>query len=607
MIYGKINLNTQWQIHSFGNVRLFFHTPLRICFSFALVLLTISCAPLTPIWQETTGKESGQVPGYTNQELLQNRTESIVDTISIPLSLMPSGSDTGNVFTEIGNPNANKYSNVIVPPGVDTLVAILADSLASELFVSYQQEQTAREMLDSSRKEVKSFSKIINIFRKRQDENIAMTLEDSIQWGEYFDGALNDLDKANWQVEKKFGRGRIYSNLSFVERNQIEDNIRRRIARHLENARDKLIAALKFDPFSTELRFFLVDVLNYLAVLKQDIQEYKEADAILTTLQEIWPADPSYVQLKGDNYLKMDKLNIALHHYRSAEDLLWEQVVFNNDQIEPSVGSGPAEYMLTEDDRMWLTQIIDSQLGIEYKLGYSSPALSTLNRLIAISSGNTQKNYQAFQKDLIWDNGNLWTLRQSLIMDSLIQAKDYGEAVKIAELMIPWMSNQHAKSKVIFDVSLLRFQFLDQRARALEDMKILVETYNGIQGGGNDSIRAIWYENYGNMCVNEGLNFRNKDRSIALKYFLQGTTFAWSGQYRCYIDMADLSMNKPEKVLEYCSKAMDNGADLSINDQLDALKMMYIANKRLRRPDETRDCAERYKLLQKQAGVGNQG
>ncbi len=525
-----------------------------------------------------------------------------VDVVSVDLGSIAVPDDSLEVDLTIDEDlePINPYADINIPAGVDTLVAVRVDSLAKQLFATYSQERKARTVLDSSLNELKPFEEIIRLFRLRQDQVKSMTLEDSLQWSDHINAAIDEQERAEWQIKRKFGK-RIYTELSSDEVSRLEERIRSRVTLHYEKARDNLIEALKLDPFFIDLRNELVQVQSTLAVLKRDADNIIEANNLLESLHLYRPSEFYYLYQMAQNYQQMGQLNRALILFRQAEDLIWENVVFQDDN-DLDIGTGPATIVLSDDDQDWIIELINSQFQLEYKLGYASSAITTLNRLIGITSVENRGVWIDWKNAIMWDNGNLWTLRQNDVMDSLISVQDYGEALKTAESFLSVLTNRTALSQVQFKSAIIKYQYLDRREEGIDDLQRLVGQDSSIP---DDSTENKYFESYGVMCVNEGDYYLDKERTTAMKYYTQATTFSWTGQYRCYLYMAELSQNRPDMVLEYCNIALSNDTNITIEDQLDAHQMMYHAYKRLRQSDQARACAERYRLLRSQANADN--
>ena len=335
---------------------------------FFLIALICSCAAAPPVYEVYE-----EIPAAADPIIAASPDTTAVDSAVV--------SDSSGNIEELVSEDIAEFV-IEVPPGVDTLTAVIAESLANQLFVSLEEERLAKEMYDSSMTTTEPYKKMVELFEKEQDSTKVWTSDDTTNFYLNMQAVKEALDKANYPAVSRF-QGRRYIELTEEERAVFNEKARGRMIRHFENARDNILKAVDTNPFDFDLKNGLVSILQSLAMLKQDINDLEEAQRIIEALLE-WMPDSYYLtSMMADNYAALKDMPSALKYYQISEDLIWETVTLSMDDENPA--SAPACRCLDDNSIDWLLSFIEKQVLIEINQMNSASALTDLNRLTALS------------------------------------------------------------------------------------------------------------------------------------------------------------------------------------------------------------------------------
>jgi len=450
---------------------------------------------------------------------------------------------------------ARNGSALLVPPGVDSTIAVQADSIADQLFVSLDREGKADQLKLAGKSRTSQSDTLWKYLSAQPDPTLGVRGRDSTQAIEAFNAGARNLQEL---ATLKQGSG------SPVE---VE-----RMKRLLLEAKANFERAVVLNPFDLEIKSWLARVYQTLAVRLLDDKNYVKAAKVLERLVRIERGEHSLYARLGEAYYAMNRWELANQNFAMAEAVMRETAGLDFDLNQDKQQLQPTT----------LYYYTYYQADTEIKMHESKRGLATLKRALEYATSEKErtdiKNYVNW---INWDNGNIMAVEMRDKLLALQDKEDYRGAAAGFEKLIPALRTQPAIDETRWRLAVLEFQFLNRRGRGIERLAQVVKTTaKDSHGAPADSTYQQYFDSYGVMCHNLGLESVKKNRKVAFTYFQQAVAVPWENRAKSFLELAKLSRNKPSAVINTCRQALDDSDKLDSTEQMQAYQLMVEALKR---------------------------
>lgn len=454
--------------------------------------------------------------------------------------------------------------------GVDSSTAAEADSLAKQLFVSWQRQETAATIAAAGEEEMNTSDSLAQLLSAiNKDEKVSE--KDSIL----------AIQTYNQGARQLLAVKDVSSSTTLTE-----DMIRSLIQVHLDSAEFYFEKALRLNPFDRKTRFWLAKVYQMQAnqLLKNE-QLPKAAKA----LEKLLLMDRSQHELfarLGQIYMQLHQWNKALNAFRIAEETLQKNAVFNVPEHLPINDSTIA--MVIDSSKLYLYLYYQGECNIH--LYRAEEALDAFRRAQQFATSSEEADIARETMDWInWDEGNIHAVEFRDSMLTLIDRGEYEEAAKGFFALKKLLTTQKARDEIDWRLAMLEYTHLQKEDSALERLKKVTDSYlNGErQITPEDTLFQQFYNTYGAMCHNEGVkSLKQHKLREALAYFRQSISIPWNQRAKSYMELAKLSLNNPRYAVDAAQAALNERDQLTPDEQIATMRILIESLKRMGRFDE---------------------
>ncbi|MDZ7266877.1 MAG: hypothetical protein ONB48_06130 [candidate division KSB1 bacterium] len=461
-----------------------------------------------------------------------------------------------------------------VPAGVDSSVAVAADSTAKALFVEYPRQQQARQIADSSVAKVEKSNRLWEILRGRIDSLVV----DSAAAINRFNEAGRELQRAVALDKKAAGE-------------PAPEQIRRQALQALEAARAGFELSLQLNPFDATTRLWLARTYQLLARRFLDERNHRKAAEVLESLVRVQKDQHGLYARLADCYFALQEYPAALENFREAERVLAATAVFGVPPHEPLTERNIAA--ATDSSQRFLYLYYQGECYI--KMRQADSALAVLAR--AVIYAQTPQNREAALANvrwINWDDGNIAAAEARDTLLGLVDQQKYAEAAAGMARLLPTLKTSRARQEMTWRLATLEFNHLKQSDKALLAMQAVVkETKTN-----TDSMAQKFRDTYGAMCFNQGQKMLAARKfSTALAYFQQAAEIDWNFRAKSYLELARLATNDPKRAEEFARLALATANQLDPREEITAYELLTQALKRQGKFDEARRQFEKYREL----------
>ena len=465
-----------------------------------------------------------------------------VFTCLIFLSFFIGGCSTRVAVRKSGGP-------LFIPAGVDSVVAAEADSLAEDLFVSIAEEKKADELKNKGQNKVAYSDTLWKYLSMVKDtSSLKVTPEDSL-------AAIEEFNKAALKLRE------------FATKKQAgvdEESVKEEIYALLEEARSFFEKSIVLNPFDLEAKNGLATVYKLLALRFGEIQNYEKSIQVLENLVRIEKGEHILFARLGENYWQVKDWQSSYRNFAQAENIL----------------AGLS--FIAPPDTGQLFLYVYYQGDTQAKMHNADSALYHFNRAIAFAPNNEQvEKIQSYIDWINWDDGNIAASERKDEISQLEKNSEYTKAAKGYAKLIPDLTTQKAENEIQWRLSLLEFQFLEKEEQGIDRLYSVIKLLDYNKDGNTiDSLDQRYFESYGAMCHNLGLENEKKNRKAALAYFLQSISIKWKSRAKSLLELAKLSKNNPDKVIEYSNDALTTTSQLDKEEAVQIYQLLVEAYKR---------------------------
>ena len=462
-------------------------------------------------------------------------------------------------------------SSFFVPAGVDSSVAILADSLSRESFVDFEREAQSRTLSEEAYRLVQESDSLWRILEMTREDGYVVSEEDSIQSIHSF----NEAAVAYQEAAQLTGDD--------------EEALLRRQEGLLDLAQQKFEEAITYNPYDEQARALLARVylFQYNRLKRQGAIE--NSITILERLVRLEKGRHDFYSELASAYYSQENWSEAALNYRNAELTLYEAREMDVNAETPG--------QLTTQDSLTLFNYT-YYFGESSAYAYDAPsALQALDRARTFAPGPAELDIVDGVVDWIaWDDGNIQAseMRDDLAM---LESENLGAAEKGYNDLMGIVQTQTARDEVTWKLALVEAN-LDKTESAVSRLKGLVDR-TPLQADGTpaDEEYVRYFDAYGTLCYNlASENLKEKrDKRAALTYYLQSAQFSWENQARAFFEAARILQNNTPEAIRYAEKGLDSNP--SAEDQKSLYALLVSLHRRAGNQSEARRYFSLHKAL----------
>lgn len=485
----------------------------------------------------------------------------------------------------LSNCASNKPRVVFVPAGVDSTTAMIADSIAQQLFVDWQSQELARRKADSAQVLLAGSEELLAALQtKEEGGNVAPedTLEAIKKYNEAADSFIAASQTAN------------DSTLSVTKQKEL-------VGKQLHLAVTSLEEAVVLNPFDRQTHTMLARAYQKLAGLHAQDQYWGRAAEIFTKLVHMDAGQHSFFGNLASCYMRLGVWNKAVENFAIAESVLLESAVF---QVPPDQPLNDQTIAAAIDSATYFTYVYN-QAYANARLFREEETFRDLRRarILARDEENAEL-VQGLYDWGMWDDGKLETADKR---DSILVYIDRGQfelAARESEILLPNLRTNRARQEINWRLAILEYARLKRPDDAINRMKRIIEFYEHDTTGlaQQDTMLSQYKNAYGSMCYNIGSKAKDVDRDqrLALAYFMQAVSISWPGEAKAHLGIADLIRNNAQQSVDAAKMAYELRHQLSGNELCAALELIVDGLRRQRKIAEATRYFEEYRQCQGQ-------
>lgn len=469
----------------------------------------------------------------------------------------------------------SKRSKLMVPAGVDSSVAVAADSVADRLFVSLEREKRSEQHKTFGKKKTSESDTLWKYLSDQLDASVKVDSARAI--AAFNQGARNLQELARLNSRS----------------NMAEEMKRAEVLRLMEQARKNFERAVILNPYDAETKSWLARVYQNLAARFLDTENNLRAAKVLENLVRLEKGEHSLYARLAEIYYAMEKWQSANYNFTLAESVLRNGagLDFNERDYTQDV----------EIDKSMLFYYVYYQGDTEIKMHDAARGLASLNRALQYASTDQERaDIHTYIDWINWDDGNTKAVELRDEFIAMQEEQNYKDAAKGFLKLIPQLRTRRAIDETVWRLSVLEFQFLNRKNKGIDRLKHVVAlTPKDANDAPVDSTYKKYFDSYGVMCHNLGLENYNKNRKFAFMYFKQAVAINWESRAKSNLEIAKMSRNSPKAVIESCEQALAERRQLDKNELMQTYQLLVEALKRTGKFDQARTLYAEWSKLSK--------
>ncbi len=457
-----------------------------------------------------------------------------------------------------------------VAAGVDSAVAAETDSLANELFVSWERQEAALHLRQKGKSAVAESDSLWRLLTIPAD-SFLVSKGDSLRSIRTFNRGARQL------LEIRDAR-----NSTLLSPAEVEQQVSMR----LDSAQYYFEKALQLNPFDRNSRLWLARVYQMQGKRLMRSQQFYKAAATLERLLRLDRSQHGVYGRLGQIYFTLKQWDKAYQDFHSAEVTLRQSAIFDVPETIPINDSTIAQQV--DSTSLFLYVYYQGETNI--RRYQSEGALADFQRALALAK---KPEDQSLVRDAInwinWDNGNIHAVEYRDSMLTLIEKGKYEAASRGFRALYKLLRSEKAKREIDWRLSLLEYAHLGEPEQALNRMQRIVHYYLDDSTGlaQQDTMYREYYKSYGTMCHNQGLKaLKQRKLRQALAYFRQSCSIPWEQRAKSYLEVARLSRNSPRHAMEAAKTALQSADQLSPREHIEAMRILIESLKRMGKFEE---------------------
>jgi tetratricopeptide (TPR) repeat protein len=467
--------------------------------------------------------------------------------------------------------------NYKVPPGVDSTVARIADSLQVFLFVDAERQKKIEQLKIKARERLQRSD---SLWAKVSHKN-EVSANDSMAASGYID-------------EGKRSLGEMSDHFTASNNGESNADEYKKIGAYLDEAVRAFENAILLNPYDTDARSWLARVYSLKAERFESENDYERAAGELENLLQLEKGKHEIYYRLAENYYKMNAWQPAYDIFVQAERVLKE-----------------TSFLRIEDPEATLEDLnnapVDTSILFYYRYyqGITQARLYNADNALRILKSaeklaKTEKDREAVVSYIDWINWDDGNILGSEIRDSLLVLQNKGDFRKAMNgflKLVKSLKTQQARDEIEWRAAVLDYQKIGNKDSAVKRLHALIQRTAKLPGGQPaDTSYQRYFEDYATMCYNLGLDYASSRKwQEAYAYFLQASQINWKGQAKSHVEIAKIVQNNPDLVIKHCKQAQENENTLSKVEKQQLYQLLSVAYLKKGMTDLAKEA--RHKLL----------
>lgn len=459
-----------------------------------------------------------------------------------------------------------------VPSGVDSAVAIIADSLADASFVDAVAADSALQLQEEARLIVEHTDSVWEAMTALLDSGRAVTSADSAQAAD----AATEGGLALVRLDSLLRSDQADMEALAAESGSL-----------LDSAEVALERSFRLNPFDSRSRVWLAQVYGLQARRLGQVEAYDRAIDELEKLALLTPDQHSVYAMLANNYFYVSNWDGAALNYERAESVYLETWDLTVEEPEPLDSATVFAYVQAQGDMH--VQRLDALRAQE-----------SYDRALGWATTPEDSAYVAGELEwMAWDDMNI---ASSFARDSLLLMEQQGDlegARRGYATLLAGLSSRAALDETEWRLAIVDYNLGGTEAAA-ERLRGLVDR-TPVDSAGVPVVPAYqrYFDDYGTLCMNLGRSARvdRRDNRTALKYFTQASDLSWSGRATAYFESARLLTGNLPVAIENANRALSMEDTLEDEQRLDLYRLLMELNRRTGDFDEARRFRDAFRAL----------
>jgi len=474
-------------------------------------------------------------------------------------------------------------SAVKVPPGVAPLVAVHADSIVAGLFVTMKDEREAQKFFEKGRHHYAASDSLWFVLdNAKKSPNQAVSAADSLAAvKQTVTGALKLQEAAQ--------------NLQNFDRTQ-EQRLSIQASYNLKEAQRYLERSVKLNPFNLQVQNYLALTYKLLAQRFPLEMSFDRALQIWGTLARLEPGEYLHHYNLGSTYFAEQHWAEALENFKKSEEILLTSVEVSPQRLQnPNL---PVEATVDTTYR-FLSIYFQAQSAI--KLLHAELALQKLHHAKTLTrNAEYLTTIATVVKWINWDDGNIYGSVMRDSANALANRGKFEEAGKIYdELIHRILQTKRTRDEISWTYAAIEYTNLHRKAKAVSRLYEVIQNIPKDRNGAPmEENYKNYFEAYGTMCFNIGVDTLRSDRKLAYTYFSQAAEIDWTGRGKSYLFMTELSRANPQMLIANGEKAAGLASRLSTEELQNLYKLLVDGYRRSGQVDKAKNYFAKLRAMQ---------
>lgn len=462
-----------------------------------------------------------------------------------------------------------KAAALKVPAGVDTLTAMIADSIFSQVMISEDEEGKAQSLFEDAQ-EIAHLadslweSSVSGLFNR---EDTLLTLQQLSRAQDYLNFNPERF-KQTKKAMKKMGK------LNSGSLGLVSNELMLQALGFYENA-------IRTNRFEINYRRRFGQFLKQLADKSKDKTYLIRAGEELEKVVYFIKGEQQLFHDLGEVYFRLGDWNNAFKNYALAQNALRKTAIF-------AVQDPKVYFARINDVPIDTTRIVyylDKQGTCKTKLYEAQPALALYREAKAITPEKDSKEFfESKIKWILWDDGNIHASELRDRADSLRgYYKNYLAAKNLYLELLPILWTKRTKDEINWRIAYLDYDLLGNKFDGIARMRTVIKNSatDSLTGAPLDSTYHRYFDDYGRMSFTMGTDNLKKDRLSSYIYFSQAAATNYNERGKAFLQLAGMSVFDPHETISLCNKSMDFLNDFDNTEKQMLYEMLFKAYRKL--------------------------
>ncbi|MBN2009614.1 hypothetical protein JW960_09755 [candidate division KSB1 bacterium] len=432
------------------------------------------------------------------------------------------------------------HGRVSAPAGVDSLVAVQADSITAFLFTDEKSKIKAAQWFTKAK------------LRLAEAESLF------VNWQSISDSLLNQSDKDS-------------------PRNKLHQSMLKSII-SAENAANR---SIEYNPFDYNTRSLIAQAYFFHGQITGTDFYYKRSKEILKSIIQQEKGEHSLYFRLGESCYQLNDWNCAYENYKLAENVLLSTT------FAEKYGNGNGHSSKNSVDHHAQFRYVSHQAIARARQYDNKNALILFKRAATMAVTATDSELVDNYIDWIqWDGGNIVTAEKKNHLMVLLKEKRYREARDGFEQLINELETQTAKDEINWRIALIEYEYLNQKEKACDRMHEIVRHISSVNMKNlpADSEYRQYASDAGAMFYKLGFDYKKLSQyKNAYRCFSTASDIEWYGKSKSLLELAKLSIHDATQTLDIVNEILKDDNDLNGQELLQVYTLKLNALKRFGR------------------------